>query len=88
MAVYKVTFKKSVLKDLDSIASGEIKKILACIDTLAVNPRAEGCIKLSGKEQYRIRRGLYRIIYEIQDDALVVLVIKVGHRASVYRGGS
>jgi mRNA interferase RelE/StbE len=85
MARYKITFKKSVQKDLKSIPSADIKKILSCINTLAENPRGEGCIKLSGKEQYRIRQGLYRIVYEIQDGNLVVLIIKVGHRSSIYK---
>lgn len=85
MAKYKITFKKSVLKDFKSIPSADVRKILSCIDTLADNPRGEGCIKLSGKEQYRIRQGLYRIVYEIEDGNLVVLVIKVGHRSAVYK---
>ena len=45
----------------------------------------EGCVKLTGSECYRIRQGHYRIIYEIKDDVLVVTIIKVGNRASVYR---
>ncbi len=85
MAKYKITFKKSVAKDLRVIPNQEIKRILACIDALADDPRGEGCIKLSGKEQYRVRQGLYRIVYEIQDDRLVVLVIKVGHRSGIYK---
>jgi mRNA interferase RelE/StbE len=85
MAKYKITFKKSVAKDLKSIPNADIKRILACIDALANNPRAEGCIKLSNKEQYRVRQGLFRIIYEIQDDKLIIQVIKVGHRSSVYK---
>jgi mRNA interferase RelE/StbE len=42
-------------------------------------------VKLSGREYYRVRQGNYRIIYEIQDSQLVVIVIKVGHRREVYR---
>jgi mRNA interferase RelE/StbE len=86
MAKYKIIFKKSVLKDLKPIPTADIKKILACIDTLADNPMAQGCIELTGKDQYRIRLGNYRIVYEIQNDILVVLIIKVGHRSSVYSG--
>ena len=85
MAKYKIVFKKSVTKDLKAIPNSDIKRILACIDKLATDPRAEGCIKLSNQEQYRVRQGLYRIIYEIQDENLVVQVIKVGHRSSVYK---
>lgn len=85
MAKYKITFKKSVLKDLKSIPSPDIKKILSCIDTLADNPRGNGCIKLSGKEQYRVRQGQYRILYQIEDSKLVVLIIKVAHRSRIYK---
>ncbi len=85
MEKYRITFKKSVVKDLRVIPKNDIKKILSKIDTLAVNPRGEGCIKLSGQENYRVRQGLYRIVYEIKDDVLVVNVVKVAHRSQVYK---
>lgn len=80
MAKYKITFKQSVAKDLRVIPKSDIQQILSKIDSLSENPRAEGCIKLSGKENYRARQGLYRIIYEIKGGLLVVNVIKVAHR--------
>ena len=52
---------------------------------LADNPRPPGSIKLKGEDSYRIRVGDYRIIYTIQDDRLIVLVIEVGHRRDIYR---
>ena len=85
MAKYKITFKKSVAKDLRVVPKSDIQKILSKIDSLAENPRGEGCIKLSGKENYRVRQGLYRIIYEIKDNQLVVNVVKVAHRSHVYK---
>jgi mRNA interferase RelE/StbE len=85
MAKYKITFKKSVAKDLRVIPKNDIQKILSKIDSLSENPRGEGCIKLSGKENYRVRQGLYRIIYEIKDGLLVVNVVKVAHRSHVYK---
>ena len=85
MEKYRITFKKSVVKDLRVIPKNDIKKILSKIDTLAVNPRGEGCIKLSGQENYRVRQGLYRIVYEKKDDVLVVNVVKVAHRSQVYK---
>jgi mRNA interferase RelE/StbE len=85
MEKYRITFKKSVTKDLRTIPKSDIKKILNKIDTLSENPRGEGCIKLSGKENYRVRQGLYRIVYEIQDNVLVVNVVKVAHRSQVYK---
>ena len=84
MASYKLVFKKSVAKDLRGISTPDIKRILSRIETLAENPRAEDCIKLSGQERYRVRQSDYRIIYEIHDDRLVVLVIAIGHRSKVY----
>ena len=86
MAKFKVTFKKSVTKDLRSIPKADIKRILDKIDLLCENPRAEGCVKLSAQERYRVRQGLYRIIYEIRDNQLVIHVVKIGHRAGVYKG--
>ena len=85
MEKYKITFKKSVSKDLKSVPKSDVKKILLKVDSLAVNPRREGAVKLSGQEMYRIRHGLYRIIYEIRDSELVIQVIKIGHRSDVYK---
>lgn len=85
MASYSVSFKKSVAKDLRSIPNKDIKLILGRIDSLAENPRAEGCIKLSGQERYRVRQGVFRIVYEIRDNELVVMVVKVAHRSQVYK---
>ncbi len=84
MASYKVTFKKSVAKDLRAIPNQDVRRILQRIDALALDPRGDGCVKLSGLERYRVRQGVYRIVYEIQDDRLVLQVVKVGHRSSVY----
>ncbi len=85
MEKYKVTFKQSVAKDLPVVPKSDIQKILSKIDSLAENPRGERCVRLSGKNSYRVRHGLYRIIYEIKDGQLVVNVVKVAHRAHVYR---
>ena len=85
MANYSLVFKKSVAKDLRNIPNKDIKRILKCIESLCDNPRAEGCIKLSGQELYRKRQGLYRILYEIKDSELVIMVVKVAHRSDVYK---
>lgn len=87
MGRYKLIFKKSVAKDFRVIPKRDVARILKCFDALSENPRAPGCEKLSGLERYRIRRGVYRIIYEIKDDILTVIVAKIGHRRDVYRGG-
>ena len=60
-------------------------RVGAAIDGLADNPRPHGYKKMTGRgEQYRIRVGEYRIIYEIDDDVLKVLVVEAGHRSSIY----
>lgn len=86
MARYKITFKRSVAKDLRKISNTDVQRILARIDELADEPRGSGCSKLSAQERYRVRVGLYRIIYEIRDLELIVQVVKVAHRSVVYKG--
>ena len=85
MARYSLAFKKSVAKDLRNIPNNDIERLLSRIESLCENPRAEGCVKLSGEEKYRVRQGVYRIIYEIQDTELIILVVKVAHRSHVYK---
>jgi len=85
MASYSLAFKKSVAKDLRNIPRKDVKQILKCIQRLREDPRAEGCIKLSGQERYRVRQGVYRIIYEILDARLIILVVKVAHRSVIYK---
>jgi len=85
MASYKISFKKSVAKDLRHIPNKDLMRILERINVLGEKPRGEGCKKLSGQERYRIRQGVYRIVYEIQDKELIVLVVKVAHRSNVYK---
>ena len=85
MGKYKIVFRKSVAKDLRRIPSQDLRRILATVDSLSGEPRPSGIEKLSGQEKYRIRQGNYRIIYEINDDKVVVVVVKVGNRRDVYR---
>jgi mRNA interferase RelE/StbE len=85
MAEYKIYFKESVEKDFRKVPKKDIQKILSRIEALAKDPRPPGHEKLSGQEKYRVRKGLYRIIYSIQDKELTVWVVKVGHRKDVYR---
>jgi mRNA interferase RelE/StbE len=84
MARFELQFKRSVAKDLRTLPAKDVKKILKRIENLATNPRGEGCVKLTGKEYYRVRVGVYRVVYEIRDKELIILVINVGHRSSVY----
>ena len=85
MAKFSLVFKKSIAKDLRRIPKHSINKILERIAALAIDPRPAGAEKLSNQEKYRVRQGAYRIIYEIKDKQLLVVVVKVGHRRNVYK---
>ena len=85
MASYELRFKKSVAKDLRVIPKTDLRKLLARIRALANDPRPPGCQKLSGRECYRVRQGRYRIVYEIEDRRLTVLIVRVAHRREAYR---
>ena len=85
MAVYKIFFKKSVGKDLESIPKKELKKILERIRNLSDNPRPPGSLKLNGQERYRIRQGRYRVLYSIQEEERTIWIVKVAHRKEAYR---
>ncbi len=87
MEKYKLAFKRSVAKDLRSIPKDDVARILKCFDALAINPRGRGCEKLSGKNRYRVRQGVYRILYEICEETRMVVVVKVAHRRQLYRKG-
>ena len=83
MASYRLVIKRSVAKDLRAFPNAEVAAILKRIEALAGDPRPPGCEKLSGQERYRVRQGVYRILYEIQDQDFVVTIVKVGHRREV-----
>ena len=85
MAGFEILFKESVYKELKSIPKTDLKKILSKIELLANDPRPTGSQKLTGLELYRVRQGQYRIVYSIQDNELLIHIVKVGHRKDVYR---
>ena len=85
MADYRILIKPSAVKELNKIPETEFPKIIARIEALSKNPRPKGCEKLAAQYSYRIRQGSYRIIYTIEDDRLIIIVIKIGHRRDVYR---
>ena len=85
MASYELVFRKSVAKDLRALPRQDVKRIMQRIHSLAEDPRPAGCERLSSQQRYRVRQGAYRIIYEIKNGRLMVLVVKVGHRREVYR---
>ena len=86
MARYRILIKPSAAKEIESIPlKRDRQRIVERISKLADNPWPPGCEKLSGQNKYRVRQGRYRIVYSMEDQDLVVYVIKVGHRKEVYR---
>ncbi|WP_018146401.1 MULTISPECIES: type II toxin-antitoxin system RelE/ParE family toxin [unclassified Thioalkalivibrio] len=85
MASFEVVVRKSVAKDLRRVPDRDVRRILERIASLAEDPRPLGSEKLSAQERYRVRQGVYRILYEIRDDQLIITVVKIGHRREVYR---
>ena len=85
MAKYKIQIKPSAVKELEKLPGKDLQKIISKIKSLSGDPRPPGCEKLSGDEKYRIRQGNYRIVYAIEDDILIVFVVKIGHRRDIYK---
>lgn len=81
---YSITLKKSVVKALEKINEPYYSSIKNAIYNLAENPKPTGCLKLKGRDGYRIRVGDYRIIYDVYDDILVIDIINLGHRKDIY----
>ena len=84
--MYRIELVKAALKQFNKFPR-DIRAILEKkIDSLSRDPRPQGCEKLSGvPDLYRVRQGDHRIVYQIQDRLLLVLIVKVGHRREVYR---
>lgn len=82
---YQVRILRRAQKTLAKIKGTAYDRVKTSLLELASEPRPPGCKKLSGRDAWRIRVGDYRIIYEIEDDALLVLVVHLGHRRDVYR---
>ena len=83
---YAVEFSPSAAREFRKLAPEIQRRLSPDIDSLAQNPRRSGAKKLKGREDlWRIRVGDYRIIYEVRDRTLVVLVVRVAHRRDDYR---
>lgn len=84
MADHTVILTKTAQKQLDKLPDKVADALLDAFDALAKVPRPDGCKKLKGRLGYRIRKGDYRILYEVQDSVLIVQVIGLGHRRDIY----
>ncbi len=87
MARYKLQIKPSAAKELEAVGQKKDRqRIAGRIETLAEMPRPRDCEKLSGhRDLYRVREGSYRIVYSIDEQNVIVHVIKIGHRKEIYR---
>ena len=84
---YEIVIKPTAEKGLDRIPRLACKRIVDALEELRSNPRPAGAVKLAGTGNFwRIRIGDYRVVYEIHDDRLLVLVLRVAHRTDVYPG--
>jgi len=84
--VYEVYLERAAERDLRHLSSEEFHRVIPRIKALSENPRPSGCRKITGsKNDWRIRIGDYRVIYEIDEDAKVVRIMRVRHRREVYR---
>ena len=85
MGEYRLRLKKSAAKELENLPKKDCARVVGAIQKLLDDPYGQNPQKLSEQEKYRIRVGNYRVLYEIINLELVVMVVKVGHRKDVYR---
>ncbi len=84
--MYSIRVKRSAAKQLEKLPPKAAERIVKAIDALAEDPRPDGVKKLQGTDDhYRIRIADYRVIYSIEDQHLIVEVVKVAHRKDVYK---
>lgn len=87
MAEFTVLIKESAQREFDALEKKDRELVGRRITALAIDPRPQGCKSLKGKRfkgLFRIRSGNYRIVYQVQDERLVVLIVKIGDRKDVY----
>ena len=87
MADYRVIVKPSADKELRRLPPEIQRHVVAVLRELAANPRPSGVVKMQGDYNlWRVRVGQYRVVYEIHDARILILVLRIGHRKDVYRG--
>lgn len=83
--IYEVILLRAAQRGLARLQKDDYERVMVAIAALAEQPRPNGCVKLTGSPYWRIRIGVYRVVYEINDAGQVVIVTTVGHRRDVYR---
>ncbi len=82
---YSIVYRPATEKQLARLDAGMRERIGNAIAGLADNPRPFGCLKMAGRDLYRIRVGEFRFMYEIYDNPITVMVVKIAHRKDAYR---
>jgi mRNA interferase RelE/StbE len=84
---YRIELAREPKKFLDALRDSKLaRRFVSAIEGLAENPRPPGCLKMQGNDElYRVRVGDFRIIYQVRDSVLVVLVVDIGNRRDIYR---
>lgn len=81
---YKIQFEPQALKQLAKLEINQKQRILYAIELLGANPRPPKHTKIKGFPLWRIRVGDYRVLYSIEDDTVLVVIVEIGHRRNVY----
>ena len=82
---YEIRLSRLAEKGLKKLDGQHRTRVLKAIYALADNPRPHGALRMTNMRSWRIRIGNYRVVYDIHDDKVVVLVLGVGHRSKIYR---
>ena len=86
MSEYRIEVSATAERQLRKLESGNRTLVVEAIRELRWNPRPRGCRKLRGYDDvFRIRKGVFRIIYSIEQGRLLIIILKIGHRKNVYR---
>ena len=83
--IYRIEVTPRAEKDLHALAIRERQRVAEQIDALRTDPRPQGCRKLKGREDfYRVRVGDYRVVYRVEDEVLLILIVRIGDRREIY----
>lgn len=83
--MYKILLERKVINQLKKVPNKDFLKIKIKIYSLTENPLPKGHIKLKGRNAFRVRQGNYRIIYEIDNNRILIIVVAIGHRKDIYK---
>lgn len=84
---YEIEFTRAAVKAFDKLQVKDRRRLSDALDELERDPHSQGSRKIAGSEGlFRVRVGDYRIVYRVEEEQLVVLVVRLGHRKDVYRG--